>query len=77
MQHNHTPEKYLAHYVQSGRWKILVLSGYLNLQRTTKLVYKLFQNQTAFFFYWWKINKKENEKNAMQNLLKEKKGKTI
>ncbi len=52
MQHNHTPEKYLAHYVQSGRWKILVLSGYLNLQRTTKLVYKLFQNQTAFFFYW-------------------------
>jgi len=49
MQHNHTPEIYQAHYVKSGRWKILLLSGYLNLQRTTKLVYELFQNQTAFF----------------------------
>ncbi len=57
MQHNHTPEKYLAHYVQSGRWKILVLSGYLNLQRTTKLVYELFQNQTAFFFLGEKSTK--------------------
>jgi hypothetical protein len=64
MQHNHTPEIYQAHYVKSGRWKILVLSGYFNLQRTTKLVYELLQNQTAFFF----IGEKStiaNEKNAM------------
>jgi hypothetical protein len=77
MQHNHTPEKYQAHYVKSGRWKILVLSGYFNLQRITKLVYELFQNQTAFLLLLAKNQQIGKGKNAMRNLLKKKKGKTI
>jgi hypothetical protein len=51
-----------------------VLSGYLNLQRTTKLVYELFQNQTAFFFIGEKSTDNKGKKCHVKSI-KEKKGK--
>jgi hypothetical protein len=51
-----------------------VLSGYLILQRTTKLVYELFQNQTAFFLIGEKSTN-SNGQNCHVKFIKEKKGK--